>query len=328
MTVRKKDIAAYLGISQATVSLALNNPPGSKIAEETRIKILKAAKQLGYKDLNATPQICFILYNRESDDPIYSYLLSVIEKAVREVQYNFMYMNINSSTMVEMNLEQFLNSKELKGVIVTGDIDEAITKVIVNSDIPYILYGGNARENLHIVMPDHWKAGYEATRHLISLGHRKIAFFCGNLDNDVQRFVLEGYRKALEENDIPFQIERVQASNEEDGYEMCGRAHYLNIEYTGLVCSNTLIQFGALQRLKELGVSIPAEKSLIGYGLTVLNHASIPPLSSVHLEWIELKKLIGQLISIINDPEYPKEVKYLSDISLFQGGTCAIANHS
>lgn len=59
-----------------------------------------------------------------------------------------------------------------------------------------------------------------------------------------------------------------------------------------------------------------------------VDHASIPPLSSVHLEWIELKKLIGQLIAIINDPDYPKGVKYLSDISLFPGGTCASASRS
>lgn len=328
MTVRKKDIAAYLGISQATVSLALNNPPGSKIAEETRLKVLKAAKELGYKDLNATPQICFMLYDRDTGDPIYSYILSIMEKEVREVHHNFVYMNVKSSNMVEHNLEQFLSSKELKGVIVTGDIDEAITKVIVNSNIPYIIYGGNVRKDLHNVMPDHWKAGYEATRHLISLGHRKIAFFCGNLDNDVHRLVLDGYRKALEENQIPFQAERVQASNNEDGYEMCGRAHYLKIDYTGLVCANTLIQFGALQRLKELGVSIPAEKSLIGYGHTVLNTASIPQLTSVHLEWIELKKLVNQLITIINDPNYPKGVKFLSEMNLFQGGTCASPSHN
>ncbi|MBP1988529.1 LacI family DNA-binding transcriptional regulator [Paenibacillus eucommiae] len=326
MTVRKKDIASYLGISQATVSLALNNPPGSKIAEETRIKILKAARQLGYKDLNATPQICFIIYNREPEDPVYSYILSYIEKAVREAHFNFMFMIMNSKSMAELNLGQFLSSKELKGVIVTGDIDDAITKVILDANIPYVFYGGNAREGLHIVMPDHWRAGYEATRHLIRLGHKKIALFCGNLDNDVHRFVLEGYRKALEEHDIVFTSERVQASKEEDGYEMCGRAHYLNVEYTGLICSNTLIQFGALQRLKELGVSVPADKSLIGYGYTVLNSASIPELSSVHMDWIEVNKLIQQLIAIIHDPCRPKEVIYLSEMLVYHGGTCANAS--
>ncbi|MBP1988537.1 LacI family DNA-binding transcriptional regulator [Paenibacillus eucommiae] len=324
MTVRKQDIAEYLGVSRATVSLALNNTPGSTISQETRSKILRAAKELGYKDLNATPKIGFLLYNRTTDDPRYVPDLSTTEKAVRDVNYNFMFMAVSSLTEELYNLQQFLSAKELKGVIVTGDIDEAITKVIVEADIPYVFFGGNARDNLHIVLPDHRKGGYEAAKHLIGLGHREIALLCGILDLDVHRCFLEGYQQALEENGIPFNKELVQVSNQEDGYEMCGRMHFLNINYSAAICSNTIIQFGALQRLREMRVSVPQDKSLIGYGYTQLMQASIPQLSTVYLDFSEKSRMVRRLLAVINDPARPKEILYLDDMRLFEGGTCAL----
>lgn len=70
---------------EQTVSLALNNAPGSTISEETRNKIMQAAKELGYKDFGASSQIGFILYDRDSNDPRYMEDLKLIEKTVRVI---------------------------------------------------------------------------------------------------------------------------------------------------------------------------------------------------------------------------------------------------
>ncbi len=324
MTVRMKDIAEYLGVSRATVSLALNNTPGSSISEETRNKIIQAAKELGYKDFGASSQIGFILYNRESNDPRYVDDLKHIEKSVRGYHHNLIFMNVNSLPLEHINLKHFLSSQEVKGVIVTGDIDDSIVRLLEESDMPYLIFGGDAREQVNMAIPDHKKAAYEAVKYLIRLGHRKIALFNGSLDFEVHRLGLEGYRLALEESGISFSKELVQVGKEEDGYEMCGRMETLNISYSAAYCVNTVIQFGVLQRLKELGVHVPGDISLIGYGYTELMQISVPKLTTVYLEPSEKEVMVKRLMDIIQNTERKKEVQYLSKIGFFEGGTCAI----
>jgi len=324
MTVRMKDIAEYLGVSRATVSLALNNAPGSTISEETRNKIMQAAKELGYKDFGASSQIGFILYDRDSNDPRYMEDLKLIEKTVRGYHHNLIFMNINSSPLEHLNLKHFLSSQEVKGVIVTGDIDDSIVRLLEESGMPYLIYGGHAREQVHMAIPDHKKAAYDAVKYLIRLGHRAIALFNGSLDFEVHKLGLEGYRQALEESGISFNKELVQVGKEEDGYEMCGRMETLNIKYSAAYCVNTIIQFGVLQRLKEMGVAVPTDISLIGYGYTELMHISVPALTTVYLEPTEKEAMVRRLMDIIRNPERNKEVQLMSKIGFFEGGTCAI----
>ncbi|MBP1993059.1 LacI family DNA-binding transcriptional regulator [Paenibacillus eucommiae] len=323
MTVRKKDIAEYLGVSRAAVSLALNNTPGSTISQETRNKILQAASELGYKDFVSSDQIGFILYNRESDDPRYICILKEIEKTLKEFHCNLLFMNISSLPLEHLNLRQFLASQKVKGIIVSGDMDDTIIELIEDSGIPYVIYGGSAREDLHMVIPDHRKAAYEAVKYLIRLGHRKIALFNGSLDLEIHKLSLEGYQQALEDFGVEVNKELVQIGKEEDGYEMCGRMEALKIEYSAVFCVNTIIQFGALQRLKEMGVKIPAEKSLIGYGYTELIHISIPQLTAVFVEQ-SAERPVRRLMDIIQNQNRKKEVLYLSEMSFFDGGTCAL----
>ncbi|WP_214630263.1 LacI family DNA-binding transcriptional regulator [Paenibacillus agaridevorans] len=324
MTVRKKDIADYLGVSRATVSMAFNNSPSSTISEETRARILQAAKELGYKDTNLNSNIAFIIYNRPSNDPRYLHDLKVIERSVREYHYHLLFMNISSHPSEKLSLLQFIKTSEPKGLIITGDLDHEIISMIKSAGVPYVIYGGPIMEEEFNILPDHKKGAYEAVKYLIKLGHKRIALFNGSLDFEVHRLAVDGYIQALEEHGLQIDKTLIQISKEEDGYEICGRMTALNIEYSAAYCANTVIQFGVLQRLKEDKIQVPLEKSLIGYGYTDLNHISVPALTSIYVDWLEKDKVVSQLIKVINNPNRAKEILYLSEMKLFEGETVSL----
>ncbi len=319
MTVTKKDIADYLGISRTAVSLVLNNTPSSTVAEETKSLILKAAKELGYRDQTVIPKILYILYNRERDDPLYISHLENIERVSSDHEYGLIFMHIRSNINDFMKVQNFLGKKEAAGVIVMGSIDDDILHVLEQSGVPYVVYGSVNQTNINIIEPDVVNIAYECTMHLLMLGHKQIALLSGSLETSVHQKTLQGYQKALEKYNIPFNKELVQVSQNEDGYELCTRMEILEIPYTAAFCVNTAIQFGALQRLKDRGISVPNEVSLIGWGLTELVRMSTPKLTTYYIDAAEAVTVVDRLHDLIchKNPE-PKTI-YLTNVKLFEG---------
>ncbi|WP_158289398.1 LacI family DNA-binding transcriptional regulator [Paenibacillus flagellatus] len=328
MPVTKKDIADYLGISRTAVSLVLNNTPNSTISEETRANILRAAKELGYRDAEVSPKLCYILCNRSSEDPLYVTDLKLIERVASRHDYRLLFMNIGSTHKDYTRLEKCLGNKEISGVVLSGDIDERMLDIMERSGVPYVVFSSLEHDNVNIVEPDVVKIAYECTNHLIAHGHRRIALFSGKIDTPVHRKSLEGYRKALLDAGIPYDVSLVQVSKEEDGYELCGRMDALDIPYTAAFCVNTLIQFGALQRLKDSGVHVPSEKSLIGWGMTDLVRMSMPPLTAFHIDPAEKESVIFRLLDVIDGKDEERKRVYLTDVKLFEGGTVAFCRNS
>ena len=324
MSVTKKDIADYLGISRTAVSLVLNNSPSSTISEETREMILKAARELGYKDQSVFTKILYILYNREPDDPLFVSDLKNIERASSNYEYGLIFLHIRSNAKDFVKLQKILGKKEIAGVILIGVIDDDILHIMEQSGVPYVVYSSVAKENLNVIEPDVVKIAYECTKHLISLGHKDIALFTGSLLVNVHQKTLAGYKLALEEAEIPFNKLLVQVSKEEDGYELCSRMEMLEIPYTAAFCVNTLIQFGALQWLKERGISVPGEISLVGWGLTELVKMSTPKLTTFYVDPSETVVVVERLQEIIKNRDAERKTIYLNNIKLFEGGTASL----
>ncbi|MGZ9585912.1 LacI family DNA-binding transcriptional regulator [Paenibacillus marinisediminis] len=328
MTVTKKDIADYLGISRTSVSLVLNNTPSSTVSEETRDLILKAAKELGYRDETVLPKILYILYNRECDDPLYVSDIKNIERASSNYEYGLIFMHIRSKINDFMKVQNFLGKKEAAGVILIGSVDDDILYVMEQSGVPYVVYGSVKQKNINIIEPDVVKISYECTKHLIMLGHKQIALLSGSLETSVHQKTLMGYQQALEEYDIPFNKELVQVSQNEDGYELCTRMEILEIPYTAAFSVNTAIQFGALQRLKDRGISVPNEISLIGWGLTELVRRSTPKLTTYYIDATEAVTVVDRLHDMICHKNAEPKTIYLTNVKFFEGETVSFCRKS
>lgn len=324
--VTKKDIAAHLGISRTAVSLVLNNTPNHSISAETRDKILEAAKDLGYRKHNMTPRLCFVLYNREADDLRYMKLLKETEAVAAEQNCGIAFMNVTPDPTSIQRLRDAFAQKELEGFIITGDLDDQILHLFKGANVPYIFFAAQPsvqRQGYNSITFDSRKVFYHATRYLLSLGHTRIALFSGSLDYEFHQLYLAGYRDALEEAGIGYNISYVQISDEENGYELCKRAHILQLPFTAALCSNSIIQFGALQYLQSIGVDVPKEISLVGSGFPDLVKLVRPQLTSFDVPHGGYEVMIEQLLGLINGSVQSPIQIWIDDYSFFEGGSVA-----
>ncbi|UVI30404.1 LacI family DNA-binding transcriptional regulator [Paenibacillus spongiae] len=324
--VTKKEIAEYLGISRTAVSLVLNNTPSSTISAETRTRILQAAKELGYRDVEVSPKLCYVLYNRESNDPRYMGNLKVMEEEASQLNYGLVFMNITSAEDSLNKLQRLLDNQEIEGFIVSGDVDKTLIDMFRQSQAPYIIEGlplPDIIDNVNFAANDDRRLAYDATSYLISIGHTRIALFMGSLDYYTHRLGMEGYCQALEDNGLPVDKSLIQISNEENGYELCKRAEILQVDYTAAFCANTVIQFGVLQRLKETGTAVPQSISLIGSGLNELARVSVPQLTTLYASTAETAKTVSLLIDIIHTRVPYGNSCLFTKFERFEGGTAA-----
>jgi len=324
MSISKKEIAEHLGISRSAVSQALNNTPGSTISDETRKKIRETAKELGYPLSEESRKLCYILYDRDEADPRYMNDLQSIENAASRFDYSLIFKNVKADPRELEKIRQFLLRREVEGCIVTGDIDSVFVDLLEKTGIPYLFFGGTIRENTHVVMFDHKQVALQATRTLIEFGHRSIAFLVGPLEYPIHQDNLSGYKEALQEAGINFDASLVQVSREEDGYELCQRMELLGITYTAALCANTIIQFSALQYLKEHGKKVPQKISLIGNGYSGLVELSKPRLTTVFGDPSQNELAVLRLVDIINKKIKAPEILYLRKLKMIDGGTFGV----
>jgi len=98
--------------------------------------ILKAARELGYKDQSVFPKILYILYNREPDDPLFVSDLKNIERASSNYEYGLIFLHIRSNAKDFVKLQKILGKKEIAGVILIGVIDDDILHIMEQSGVP------------------------------------------------------------------------------------------------------------------------------------------------------------------------------------------------
>lgn len=326
--VTKKEIAEHLGISRTAVSLVLNNTPSSTISIDTRNKILQAAKELGYRDIEVSPRICYVLYDRDANDPRYMTDLQIMEAAASRFNYGLIFMNITHVPDSLSKLQKSLDNHEIDGYIISGDVDEKLFDMFRHSITPYIFYGLPLRDyedSLNFIAFDDRKLAFDATNYLISLGHTRITLFMGSLDYSIHQYTLEGYIQAHESNGIPLDKSLIQISNDENGYELCKRAQMLQLNFTAAFCANTVIQFGALQYLQSTGLFVPSDISLVGSGLTELVKISVPQLTTFYVPDAEKERTVSLLLDIINNRNREgTSSSRVTEFERFDGGTIAL----
>lgn len=321
--VTQKDIADHVGVSRTAVSLVLNNAPNSTVSEKTRQLILKAAKELGYKDSDVMPKICYVFYNRNSSDPRYFLQLKIAEETAARFGYSLVFMNIKPNPQDHRRLKELAKSQDTAGILVSGVLDDTVIGILEETKVPHLYYGCTDRTDIHVVTSDYKKVAYDAVKYLIELGHRRIAFFSGSLSLLIIKKELAGYTQALQDAGIELDKSLIQTGKDEDGDELCSRLHELDIRYTAAYCTNTVIQFGVLQGLKRLGIDVPGEISLIGHEYSELVKFSVPQLTTMLMSGTQKELPVTRLIDIIQRNQTETLYECITEYELFPGGTTA-----
>lgn len=268
-----KDIANLAGVSKTTVSKVLNNKD-QKISESTRQKILNIVRENNYvpnkmaQSLVTKKTKTIGLIIPDIRNPFFTDIARGAEdKAVRE-GYNIILCNTDENIEKETRAFNTLTEKMADGIIFAPS-----SKTEVNSNEykisskPIVLVDKELNiENLKgVVSLDNEEGTYLGTKHLVGINHKDILYLSGPLKSEISINRLNGYKKALKESNIKFNEDLVIQGEYsfEWGYEVVKNLDEIN--FTAICAANDLIAIGAIKALKERGIKIPQDISIVGF---------------------------------------------------------------
>ena len=302
------DIAYRAGVSQSTVSRALRNSP--LVNEETRLKVQAIAKELNYKvDKNArnlrsqqTKTIALLLCEEEGIgdsliNPFFLSMLGSITRASASRGYDLLISFQQSSEDWHADYE---DANRADGIIFLGygDYVTYVKKLtqLTEAGANYITWGPvlEGQPGFSIGC-DNFNSAYKATRHLINLGHKNIAFL-GDISEHSPEFSAryDGYTKAF--NDAGLTVDAALQINaetsEEEGYKATLTLIQRRKKFDAIFGASDLIAIGAMKALEESGLSIPGDVAVIGFDDIPMASYTHPPLTTVQ----QNTRLAGELL--------------------------------
>lgn len=284
-----REVAKRAGVSYATVSHVINDT--RFVSQETRDRVLAAINELSYRP-NAlarslrrgkTNTIGLIL--PDSANPFFAEIGHSIEDAAFNLGYSVILCNTERDTHREQLYVDVLSKKQVDGIIfvATGEQVDSLN-FLLSQDVPVVLIDRDLpNSEVDAVLTDNQQGGYLAARHLIELGHRRIACIAGpsHITPSAERII--GYRRALEEAGLPYDETLVMSGDyhPESGRQVTSTLLSLNDPPTAIFALNDLMALGALRAACQAGCCIPDDLAVIGFDNIDLTSFTNPPLTTI-----------------------------------------------
>jgi LacI family transcriptional regulator len=286
---RLKDIAQRAGLAVMTVSKALHDKPDVSAATKTRVKLL--AQQMGYlpdstaQALRTRETRLFGLVISSMTNPIHARIALAIEQRAYELGYDVLLAHtLNVPDREEACLRRML-SRRVSGLFISPVYQLAaevpIYQELMARRVPAVLLGHTTPfcNQFVNVASDDLLASYAVTRHLLDLGHKRIAFLAGPLATPWTQERFEGYRRALREAGLEVDDRLVfQAGRTiEDGAKAALQMINESSNATAVQAVNDVVAVGCAETLLSQGLKIPEDISVAGFGNILLGaHFRVP----------------------------------------------------
>ena len=311
-----RDIAELAGVSQATVSRALRNSP--LVKPETRQRIQQIAKELNYfVNRNAaslrTQQsntIALLLFNETEDadariNPFFLSMLGHITRSAADQGYDVLVSMQQQSD--DWHIE-YQASNRADGLILLGYGDYMAYRekldALTRANTRFMIWGPIVRDlRGHSVGCDNVRGGVEATRHLIKLGRRRIAFVGDASERSpeqVDRY--NGYRKALHSAGFPIDESLIAYAHNRARLGRAAVESLLdkNVPFDAVFASTDLIALGAMRALQERKIAVPDAVSVVGYDDQPVAALVTPALTTVQQNIREASEgLVNAIVALI-----------------------------
>lgn len=311
-----KDVANHAGVAVGTVSNVLNHP--DRVAPKTRSRVLASISELGFirndvaRQLRAGQSRTIGLIVLDIGNPFFSSLSRAAEDAAAEGGNAVVLGNSGHDPQREMHYIDLFEEQRVQGLLISP-VEDITTrlKALADRGTKVVLVDNPALEGtFSSVSVDDTSGGYLATKHLLDMGRRRIAFVAGPQQFPQITHRLAGARRAIAEVSEAT-LEVIQASDltvlagRGVGDTLVRRRHGLLPD--GIFCANDLLALGVMQSMTMLGkLKIPGDVALVGYDDIDFAASAVVPLTSIK----QPTALIGHtaielLMEQIEDPAAP-----------------------
>ncbi|MBR1221957.1 LacI family DNA-binding transcriptional regulator [Bradyrhizobium sp. U87765 SZCCT0131] len=268
-----RDVARLANVSVTTVSNVINSP--DKVSPELLARVQAAIDKLGYaphaaaRSLRKRASGLLGLIVGDITNPFFSELFEAVEVAAAERGFSVILCNANENPEREETHLRMLRTQRIDGLILapSGVVSMNRAALLAALEIPVVLVD-RAMEGLgyDAVVLDNHRAAYDATSHVIACGHRRIALINGSPTVRTATDRLQGYREALLAAGVAFDADLVRDAGfrEQPAHEAALALLRQPDRPTAIFTTNNLMTIGVLRAVAELGLSCPADVSLIG----------------------------------------------------------------
>lgn len=309
MTIKR--IAKLANVSSATVSKVMNGKD-ENISEPTRQRILKIIEEEGYipngvaKSLKVRKTKTIGIILPDVMNLFYSELVRGGEDMAEANGYSIIICNTDNKIEKELKYLQILQEKMVDGIVMTATESSGENTferfktplVLVDRDIDF----GN---KVGRIVVDNMEPAYEATKHLIAKGCKKIALISSVNSNKPSVHRYKGYEKALLEagQAIDENLIYLDKFSIESGYEGTMKVLH-DPQVDGIFCGNDLIAIGAIKAIKEKGKRIPEDIKIVGFDDIAISQYINPPLTTIKQPIYQMgREAVDMLVDIIEARE-------------------------
>jgi LacI family transcriptional regulator len=300
-----KEVSLLARVSPATVSRVLNGT--TPVSDLVRTRVLEAVETLGYKP-NAFAR--GLATNRsggigitvnEVGSPYSATFVSAVENVARAAGIHLMVSSGFADAQSERESIEFLLERRCDGLVVQADglPDEYLIDLVRSGPTAVVVFGRYVAEIADAcVVTDSVMGGELATRHLVERGHRHIAHATGPLAIPDARDRLKGYRRALEAAGITYDERYVIEStfHEEGGALSVLRLLERAPEITAIFLANDQMAAGAMRALRDRGLAIPHDVSVVGYDDVFLARYLTPGLTTIRQPLVDMGRSAAHLL--------------------------------
>jgi len=298
-----KELAKHLGLTKGTVSAVLNDSPYAKaIPQHTKDRIFAAATELNYRPnffartLRKKRTYTVGVLCAEIGDAYGSVVISGIEAVLSERKYFFVTVVHHHNPSLLQQYSDILQSRGSEGLIT---ID---TTLAVSPGLPTIAVSGHRElDRVTNITLDHVKAGTMVLEHLKSLGHREIAIIRGQTLSIDTHARWDGINHAARELGIELRPELVVQLDGDDpspqkGYETTKALLARKVPFTALFAYNDISAVGAIRAIKETGLRVPEDISVVGFDDIREAAYHVPSLTTVRQPLRKIGALAAQTL--------------------------------
>jgi LacI family transcriptional regulator len=291
-------VAAAAGVSPSTVSRILNGT--ATVSADKRAAVDEAIARLGFvpnpvaRGLAGGRTLSVGVVTQTIDSPFFGGALRGMEDELSRAGYSPLFVSGHWNAAQEMRCIEMLRSRRVDGIIVlAGRLNDAALAAYAQ-ELPMVVTGRNLKSaGLYSLNFDNFEGGRLATHHLLSLGHRRIAFIAGDPRHADAKERLRGYRAALQAAGVPFEHDLVLPGQytEDSGRMAVERLLDSREPFTAIFAANDQMAFGAALALHQRKLRVPDDVSLVGFDDLAGALYTVPPLSTVHHPVYELGRI-------------------------------------
>ncbi|MGN1386597.1 MAG: catabolite control protein A [Bacillus sp. (in: firmicutes)] len=309
------DVAREANVSMATVSRVVNGNPNVKPV--TRKKVMDVIDRLGYRPnavargLASKKTTTVGLIIPDISNIFYAELARGIEDIATMYKYNIILSNSDENTEKELHLLNTMLGKQVDGLIFMGsNITEDHLVEFKKSPVPIVLAGSiEDSGEMPSVNIDYEQAAYDSVNFFLSNGHTKVALVIGNREESISQKKLAGYKKALDEKNIPFNEEYVVEGDfsYDSGIEAVNRLIELNEKPTAVLVGADEMAVGVVNAIQDKGFKVPNDFEVISFDNTKLTLMVRPQVTTVVQPLYDIGAVAMRLLTKLMNKEEVQE---------------------